>query len=50
MTRAFTLRLDDALADRIASLAERDLRSVNAEIIYLLLLALAALEERNQGR
>ncbi len=34
--KAFALRLDPALHDAIARLASRDLRSVNAEIEFLL--------------
>jgi hypothetical protein len=34
--KAFALRLDPALYDAIARLANADLRSVNAEIEYLL--------------
>ncbi len=34
--KAFALRLDPALYDAVARLASTDLRSVNAEIEYLL--------------
>lgn len=40
--KAFALRLDPALYDAIARLANADLRSVNAEIEYLLREALRA--------
>lgn len=40
--KAFALRLDPALFDAIARLANADLRSVNAEIEYLLREALRA--------
>ena len=40
--KAFALRLDPALYDAIARLANADLRSVNAEIEYLLREALKA--------
>jgi hypothetical protein len=40
--KAFALRLDPALHDAIARLASRDLRSVNAEIEFLLREALKA--------
>ena len=40
--KAFALRLDPALHDAIARLANADLRSVNAEIEYLLREALKA--------
>ena len=40
--KAFALRLDPALHDAIARLASAELRSVNAEIEYLLREALAA--------
>ena len=40
--KAFALRLDPALHDAIARLASVDLRSVNAEIEYLLREALRA--------
>jgi len=40
--KAFALRLDPALYDAIARLASADLRSVNAEIEYLLREALKA--------
>ena len=56
--KAFALRLDPALHDAIARLANRDLRSVNAEIEFLLREALkargvkieAAKEEDNGGK
>ena len=40
--KAFALRLDPALFDAIARLASADLRSVNAEMEYLLREALKA--------
>jgi hypothetical protein len=40
--KAFALRLDPALHDAIARLANADLRSVNAEIEFLLREALKA--------
>ncbi|MEZ5958258.1 MAG: Arc family DNA-binding protein [Hyphomonadaceae bacterium] len=40
--KAFALRLDPALHDAIARLANADLRSVNAEIEFLLREALRA--------
>ena len=40
--KAFALRLDPALYDAIARLANADLRSVNAQIEYLLREALKA--------
>ena len=40
--KAFALRLDPALYDAVARLANADLRSVNAEIEYLLREALKA--------
>jgi hypothetical protein len=40
--KAFALRLDPALHDAVARLASVDLRSVNAEIEYLLREALRA--------
>ncbi|MEZ5995271.1 MAG: Arc family DNA-binding protein [Hyphomonadaceae bacterium] len=40
--KAFALRLDPALYDAIARLANADLRSVNAEIEFLLREALRA--------
>ena len=40
--KAFALRLDPALFDAIARLATADLRSVNAEMEYLLREALKA--------
>lgn len=40
--KAFALRLDPALHDAIARLASAELRSVNAEIEYLLREALKA--------
>ena len=40
--KAFALRLDPALYDAVARLASADLRSVNAEIEYLLREALKA--------
>lgn len=40
--KAFALRLDPALHDAIARLASRELRSVNAEIEFLLREALRA--------
>ena len=40
--KAFALRLDPALHDAVARLANADLRSVNAEIEYLLREALKA--------
>lgn len=40
--KAFALRLDPALHDTIARLANADLRSVNAEIEFLLREALRA--------
>jgi hypothetical protein len=40
--KAFALRLDPALYDAVARLAAVDLRSVNAEIEYLLREALKA--------
>ncbi len=40
--KAFALRLDPALHDAVARLASADLRSVNAEIEYLLREALRA--------
>lgn len=40
--KAFALRLDPALHDAVARLAGRDLRSVNAEIEFLLREALRA--------
>jgi hypothetical protein len=40
--KAFALRLDPALHDAIARLASADLRSVNAEIEFLLREALRA--------
>lgn len=40
--KAFALRLDPALYDAVARLANGDLRSVNAEIEYLLREALKA--------
>ena len=40
--KSFALRLDPALHDAVARLASADLRSVNAEIEYLLREALRA--------
>ena len=40
--KAFALRLDPALYDAVARLANADLRSVNAEMEYLLREALKA--------
>ncbi|MGE0742074.1 MAG: Arc family DNA-binding protein [Hyphomonadaceae bacterium] len=55
--KAFALRLDPALHDAIARLANAELRSVNAEIEFLLREALrtrgvkigAPLEQKNDG-
>lgn len=51
--KAFALRLDPALFDAVARLANADLRSVNAEIEFLLREALKTrgvrIEKRQQG-
>ena len=51
--KAFALRLDPALYEAVARLASSDLRSVNAEIEFLLREALRArglrLEEKRDG-
>ena len=51
--KAFALRLDPAIYDSIARLANADLRSVNAEIECLLREALKArgvrIEQNNEG-
>ncbi len=51
--KAFALRLDPALYEAVARLASSDLRSVNAEIEFLLREALRArgvrIEEKRDG-
>jgi hypothetical protein len=51
--KAFALRLDSALHDAVARLAAGELRSVNAQIEYLLREALKArgvkLDDKNGG-
>lgn len=52
--KAFALRLDPALYEAVARLASSDLRSVNAEIEFLLREALRArgvrIEEKRDGK
>lgn len=48
--KAFALRLDPALYNAVARLANADLRSVNAEIEYLLREALRARGVRIEAR
>jgi predicted HicB family RNase H-like nuclease len=42
------VRVPDELHERVAAQAERDLRSLNSEILWLLALALDTLERQNR--
>jgi predicted HicB family RNase H-like nuclease len=44
------VRLSDELHERVAAQAERDLRSLNSEILWLLAFALETLEKKSEPR
>lgn len=48
-TVKFTLRIPDDLHARIAAQAKADLRSLNAEMLYLLQVGLETVASRNGG-
>jgi hypothetical protein len=44
-TTTITIRIPTELADRIKALADKDVRSTNGEVIYILRLGLDALDQ-----